>query len=130
MLLLITKRRITTNANNNQNCKKIKPHGTLTTKEIKKHSSSLVGDVKISSWVERTCCKAANHAGEMGTGGPDASKFIWVNRRNKRGARQTAKPRILVWETKDSKLLAVKFCGSYEGGRNSQSHRRVRGRDP
>ena len=29
------------------------------------------------------------------------------------------------WETKDSKPLAVKYCGGCEGERNSLSHRRV-----
>ena len=29
------------------------------------------------------------------------------------------------WETKDSKPLAVKYCGSWDVRRNSQSHRRV-----
>ena len=40
-----TKTRITTNikTRNNQNCQKIKLHGTLTTKELKKHSSRPVG---------------------------------------------------------------------------------------
>ena len=30
------------------------------------------------------------------------------------------------WEAKDSKPLAVKYCGGYKGGKNSQFHRRVR----
>ena len=45
MLPLTTKRRITTNLKtiNNQKCQKIKLHGTLTTKELKKHSSGRRG---------------------------------------------------------------------------------------
>ena len=29
------------------------------------------------------------------------------------------------WEPKDSKPLAVKYCGGCDGGRNCQSHKRV-----
>ena len=49
-----TKTRITTNLKtiNNQNCQKIKLHGTLTTKELKEHSSRWVGVVEMGSWVE------------------------------------------------------------------------------
>ena len=51
-----TKRRITTNfkIKNNQNCPKIKLHGAPTTKELKKHSSRLVGGAKKGSQAERT----------------------------------------------------------------------------
>ena len=48
-----TKRRTTTNlkTKNNQNCQKIKLHGSLTTKELKKkHLSKPVGEVKMGSW--------------------------------------------------------------------------------
>ena len=38
--------------------------------------------------------------------------------------------RVPAWETKASKPLAVKTCGSCSGGRNSQFHRRVCRRDP
>ena len=50
-LLHITKRRITTNLKtiNNQKCQKIKLHGTLTTKELKKHSSKLVGGAEMGT---------------------------------------------------------------------------------
>ena len=43
-----SKRRITTNLKtiNDQNCQKIKLHGTPTTKELKKHSSRPVGGVE------------------------------------------------------------------------------------
>ena len=46
-----TKRR-TTNLKTkyNQNCQKIELHGTLTTKKLKKHSSTPVGAVETSSW--------------------------------------------------------------------------------
>ena len=37
---------------NSQNCQKIKLHGTLTTKELKKHSSRLVGRAETSSWAD------------------------------------------------------------------------------
>ena len=95
-----TKRRITTNLKtiNSQKCQKIKLNGTLTTKELKKHSSRLVGGVEMGSWAERTCGKVA-----------DLSRKVAL-------AKQ---------ETKDSKPLAVKHCGGCKGGRNSQSHRRV-----
>ena len=48
-----TKRRATTyfKTKNNQNCQKIKPYGSLATKELKKkHSSRLVGGVEVGSW--------------------------------------------------------------------------------
>ena len=50
-----TSRRITTNLKtvNNQKCQKIKLHGTLTTKELKKHSSRPVEDTETGSWVGR-----------------------------------------------------------------------------
>ena len=44
--------------------------------------------------------------------------------------RQTVQPRIPAWETKASKPLAVKICGSCGGGRNFQPHWRVHWRDP
>ena len=49
LFLHAAKRRITTNLKtiNNQNCQKIKLHGNLTTKELKKHSLRLVGKVEI-----------------------------------------------------------------------------------
>ena len=46
------------------------------------------------------------------------------------GARQTAQPTVPAWETKISKLLAVKICAGCGGRRNSQPHRRVHWRDP
>ena len=39
---------------NHQKCQKIKLHGTLTTKELKKHSSKLVGRVETA--VEQRGC--------------------------------------------------------------------------
>ena len=53
-LPLTTKRKITTNvkAKNNQNCQKIKLHGSPTTKELKKYSSRLVGGAE--TMAERT----------------------------------------------------------------------------
>ena len=46
-----TTKRITTNlkTKNNQKCREIKPQGTLTTKEIKKHSSRPVGGAEMGS---------------------------------------------------------------------------------
>ena len=67
-------------------------------KELKKHSSRLVGGATMGSQAEKTCGKAADHMSEAG---------------------------LAEWETKDSKPLAVKYCGGCDGGRNSQSHRRV-----
>ena len=95
-----TKRRITTNLKtiNNQNCQKFKLHGSPTTKELKKHSSRPVGVPEMGSWAERTRCKVAGHAGQVG---------------------------LADQETKDSKVLAVKSCGGCKGRRNSQSHRRI-----
>ena len=47
-----TTERTTTNlkTKNNQNCQKIKLYGSLTTKELKKHSSRLVGGVDTGNW--------------------------------------------------------------------------------
>ena len=68
MLPHTTKRRITTNLKtiNNQKCQKIKLHGSLTAKELKKHSSKLVGGTEMGSQEERTAGKAA---GQCGPGG-------------------------------------------------------------
>ena len=82
-----TKRRITTNLKTiyNQNCQKIKLHGTLRTKELKKHSPRPIGGLetgKSGSLVERTHSKVVDLAGEAG---------------------------LTEWETEGSKL-AVKYC--------------------
>ena len=42
---------------NDKKCQKIKLHGTLTTKELKKHSSNLVGGEETGSGAERTHSK-------------------------------------------------------------------------
>ena len=72
------KRRITTNLKtiNKQNCQNIKLHGTLITKELKKHSSRLVGGVEPGSGAERTHGKAVNHAGEAVAGRPGCLTFV------------------------------------------------------
>ena len=48
-----TKRRTTANlkTKNNQNYQKIKMYGSLATKELKKHSSRLVGGVEMGCWM-------------------------------------------------------------------------------
>ena len=65
MLPHTTKRKITTNLKtiNNQNCQKIKMDGTPTTKELKKHSSKLVGGVEMDNRAGRTRGKAVDHVG-------------------------------------------------------------------
>ena len=59
MLPHTTKRRITTNLKtiNNQNCQKIKLHGSPKTKDLKKHFSRLVGGAETGSQVEKTRSK-------------------------------------------------------------------------
>ena len=81
-----TKRRITTNltTQNKQNCQKIKLHGTLTKKELKKYSPRPLGEAETGSWAERNCSKAKDGMGQVGL----ADK-----------------------ETTDSKPLPVKSCG-------------------
>ena len=61
-----TKRRITTNLKtiNNQNCQKIKLHGTPTTKELKKQSNRTTRPVR--QRMETNQGKAADHAGRAG----------------------------------------------------------------
>ena len=51
-----TKRRTTTNlkTKNNQNCQIFKLHGSLTTKELNKHSTRLVEGAEMAAEVERT----------------------------------------------------------------------------
>ena len=69
-----TKRRITTNLKsiNNQKCQKIKLHGTLTTKELKKKSTRTTRLVRTHSqavWVgpaEKKLGKVADHVGRAG----------------------------------------------------------------
>ena len=60
-----TKRKITTNlkTKSNQNCQKIKLHGTLTTKELKKHSSRPVGGRGGYGLVERMWGKERDRVG-------------------------------------------------------------------
>ena len=95
MLPHTTKRRLTTNLKtiNNQKCQNSNLHGTLTTKELKKHSSRLKegwrqGVGQPGRWAarqaERTRGKTVDHTGEEGP------------------AHQ---------ETKDSKPLAVNTVG-------------------
>ena len=97
-----TKRRITTNLKTikNQNCQKIKLHGTLTTKKLKEtliQTSRRSGDRQRT---EKTSGKAAGGLGQE-------------------------RQRLVEWKTKDSEPLAVKYHGDCEDGRNSQSHRRI-----
>ena len=58
-----TKRRTTTTLKTkiNQNCQKIELHGSPTTKDLKKNSSSLIGGVEMSSWgrEDLTCKEVA-----------------------------------------------------------------------
>ena len=67
-----TKRRTTTNlkTKNNQNCQKIKLCRSPTTKELKKHSSKLIGGVEMGSQVEGIHSKAA-------AGGPGQARW-WL----------------------------------------------------
>ena len=51
---------------NNQKCQKLKLHGILTTKELKKHSSSPVRGAETGSQVKRMHSKAADHASKAG----------------------------------------------------------------
>ena len=53
---------------NNQNCQKIKLHGSLTTKELKKHSSRLVGEVEMCSQGREGGRKMVDHSGKVGAG--------------------------------------------------------------
>ena len=70
--------------------------------------------------------KVADCVGNVGTGGPGSPTFTHRSaRKNNLGERQTTKPRVSAWETKDSKLLAINFCEGCKGRRNSHSHRRV-----
>lgn len=72
---------------------------------------------------ERMCGKVVYHMGEAGVGGSSAPTFVHAYaRRNKERARQTAKSRVYMRETKDSKPLVVKSCGRCEGGRKSPSY--------
>ena len=54
-----------------QNCQKIKLYGSLTTKELNKHSSRLVGGAQTGSWADMTGKKHSNvadHTGKAGAG--------------------------------------------------------------
>ena len=95
-----TKRRITTNLKtiNNQKCHKIKLHGTLTTKELKKHSPRLVGGKKKG---DGQCSKAADHRGEAG---------------------------LAEWETKDSKLAVNYCRGCHGGRNSQSHKREFVGK--
>ena len=60
-----TKRAITTNlkTTNKQKCQKIKLHGTPTTKELRKHSTRLVGRRWAARQMEETRGQEAHRAG-------------------------------------------------------------------
>ena len=83
-----TERRITTNlkTKNTQDYQKIKLHGTPTTKELKKHSSRLVGGAQLAA---------------RQRGGAAGQKTTW------------ARWGLAYWGTKDTKPLAVKSCGGF-----------------
>ena len=50
-------------------------HGTLTTKEIKKHSSRLVGGSEMGIQVERMYGKVGDHTGQAEAGGSGRLTF-------------------------------------------------------
>ena len=65
-----TKKSITTNLKtmNNQNCPKMKLHGSLTTKELKEHSSRLVGGEELGSQDRQDKWQGGEPVGEAGAG--------------------------------------------------------------
>ena len=85
----------------------------------------------MGSRAERTHCKAAaGGPGEVAAGRGQSHISVWITGRNNCGVRQTAQPQGSSMGNKASKPLAENTCGHCSGGRNSQLHGRVHGRDP
>ena len=64
-------------------------------------------------------------------GGPGKSHIcVRINQEENWGARLTSQPKVPAWETKASKSLAIKTCGSCGSGRSSKPHKTVCWRDP
>ena len=124
-----TKRRTT--AKTNQKCQKIELYESPTNKELKKkHSSRLVGVAEMGSQARAERMHSMAVAGGP-VGGPGKSHIcVRINQEENWGARLTSQPRVPAWETKASKSLAIKTCGSCGSGRSFQSHRRVCWQDP
>ena len=114
-----TKRRTTTNlkTKSKQNCQKIELYGSPTAKELKKHSSRLVGRAETGSWDGEDL--------EQGSGG---QPHICVQISQKEQLRNETYRSTQGSSTgKESlKPLAVKSSGGCGDGRNSQAHRIVR----
>ena len=91
---------------NNQNCRKIKLYGSLTTKDLKKtHSFRLIGRAETAS-------QGREDAQQGGSWWKRRSHIcVQINQGNNWGERQTSQPRVLSWGNKTSKPLAVKTCG-------------------
>ena len=109
------KRRITTNLNtkNNQNCQKIKLHGTSTTKEIKKYSSRLVGGAQTGRW--------GGEDSQQGGGWWTRKSHIcvWIGREDQLGSETDHATQGSAPGNKASKPLTEKICGGCSGRRNS-----------
>ena len=122
-----TKRKTTTNlkTKNNYNCQKIKLYGSLTIKELKKHSSRLIGGVEMGSYGRE----------DSWQGGVWQTRqthiCAWINPEERLG-RETD------WATQGSitgkqslkTFNRKKICGDWGSRRNSWPHRRVWWRDP
>ena len=78
MLVVKTKRRTTTNlkTKNNQNCQKIKLYGSLTTKELKKKLSRLVGGAEGKR--VKVAAAGPGHLGRRGSGWQSGWSHICV----------------------------------------------------
>ena len=125
-----TKRRTTTSlkTKNNQNCQKIELYGSLTTRNLKKCSSRLIGGTETGS-------QGGDGLGRRGCGwwmGQTRSHTrVWINWEKQLGSEtdhttQGSKAQ----GNKASKPVAVNASGGCGSRRNSQTHRRDCWRGP
>ena len=120
MLPCITKRRITTNLKtiNNQKCQKIKLHGSLTTKELKKkYSLKLVGGAETGSQGREDSWKGGGWWTRW------SHICVQINWEEQLGSKTDPQPWVLSQGNKASKPLIEKIFGGCGGRRNSRPHR-------
>ena len=122
-----SKRRTTTNLKTkiNQDCQKIEPYRSPTTKELKKKHSST--DRGRNRQLRQRVCAARQHLEDWEVKVLAGSPTFTCRQtgRNNWRARQTTQPWVPVWKKKALKPLAVKTYVGCGGSRNSQSHKRV-----
>ena len=114
---------ITTNLKkgNNQNCQKIELYGSPTTKELKKHSSRLVGGAEMES-----------QSGQGGSWQTGISHICLQISQEEQLGSKTEQDHATQGSSAGNQSLksSVKTCGGCGSGKKSRSHRILYWRDP